>query len=73
MRQSSTWRVLSSAIWCAFFETANRSLWPDHLIVERNRELNLPSGGDVNDLLAERGYSLRLQHGDNYVWSLQAS
>lgn len=52
----------------AFFETANRSLWPNHLIVERNRERNVAAGGDVNDLLAERGYSLQFQHGDNYVW-----
>lgn len=54
-------RVLS-----VFFQTADPSLWPKHLIVERNR--NIMAGCDVNDLIAERGYKLKFQHGDNYVW-----
>ncbi len=58
-------RVLRS-----FFETADRSLWPELLIVERNRERISAAGGDVNQVIAERGYSLLSWHEDNYVWSL---
>jgi FkbM family methyltransferase len=59
----------------AFFCEAERSLWPRHLIVERNADFNALAGlaairGDVNELLAARGYVLQLQHDVNYVWAL---
>ncbi len=62
---------------CTFFAQADRSLWPRHLIVERaDPSATNPTidpvmvGGDVNELIAAHGYTMRLQHGMNYIWEL---
>jgi FkbM family methyltransferase len=52
-----------------FFDDAEITLWPKHLIVERNTSKNLLAGADVNELLSANGYQLKFNHGDNYAWS----
>jgi len=64
--EGSEFRVLS-----AFFRSAQYSLWPRLLMVIGHGPERLEAaGGDVNELLAERGYSLLHSHGEYFVWSL---
>ena len=64
--EGSAFRVLS-----AFFRSAQYSLWPRLLVViEHVPERLTAAGGDVAELLAERGYSLLHSHDGYFVWSL---
>ena len=64
--EGSEFRVLS-----AFFRSAQHSLWPRLLMVIGHGPERLEAaGGDVNELLAERGYSLLYSYRDNFVWLL---
>ena len=51
-----------------FFSEQPRTLWPKFLLVERSVGLLVPAGGDVNKLIAAKGYRLALAHAENYIW-----
>ncbi len=53
-----------------FFREQPQTLWPKVLLVERSDELLTMSGGDVNALLAGKGYRLALAHGENFIWKI---
>jgi len=60
------YRVLMS-----FFGEQRQTLWPKVLLVERGAALLPQAGGDVNELIAGKGYRLAFAHGENFLWELR--